>query len=185
MDNIEKKISRTRIISGILTGIGTLVAIISIIYLVINSNQQEKELQKKNQILNDSITKQKLLVLQQKQQQQTIINTIQQYLIVSHDQNYERLDTFFYFPVEKYYTCVNVSKEKLNERTKFWWYHHSEQVFHLTSENTDIKKEKSDFIVAIKQSETSQITIFLNIKLNKNLKIFYVDNSILAKYYKK
>mgnify|MGYP001193196010 CR=1 FL=1 len=180
MDSIDKKISKTRIVSGILTGIGSLVTIISIIFLVINYSNTKRDLQKKNQLLNDSIEKCNQLELQNAKEKLVVLNTIQKYLIATHEKKMEAVDSFFKFPVEKYYTCINVSIDKFNERTRYYWNHHSDSIFIINKSNTEITKQDSIFVVKIKQSETNKGITYLNIKLNKEMKIIYVSNTILV-----
>lgn len=119
-----------------------------------------------------------------KAKEDKILFLVQEYFIANQAKNIERIDTFYSFPVVKFFKFLHVSKEKLNERTRFEWRHKTYPLFKVNSTNTSIKNIGVDTVkVVIKQYETENNTIFLNIKLNKELKIFSISNSILTNYY--
>ncbi|MCU0423199.1 MAG: hypothetical protein MUC81_10340 [Bacteroidia bacterium] len=136
--------------------------------------------------INELNIKADLEILKEKElKEKKILAVIQEYFIANHSENIERLDTFYSFPVVKFYRLLNVSKEKLNYWTRFEWRRNSAKTyFIINNTNTSIRYKGSDTIlVTIKQHETENSTIFLNIKLNKDLKIFSIGNSILTNYY--
>lgn len=121
-----------------------------------------------------------------KAREDKIFFVVQEYLKANQSKNVNRIDTFYSFPLEKFFKLLHVSKDKLNERTRFEWRHKTYPLFKINSTNTIIKTIGIDTVkVVIKQFETENRTIFLNIKLNKELKIFSIGNSILTNYYGK
>jgi hypothetical protein len=111
-------------------------------------------------------------LLQEQNKTQEITKVIQSYLDADHSRNINRIDSFYTFPLEKFYTMANVSKEKANERTEFYWRHHSDSELILTKENFEIRFQGKDSIqVSIKLSENKKQIIFSNIKLNQDHKI--------------
>jgi hypothetical protein len=54
-----------------------------------------------------------------------VMDVLQKYLHSEHLRDTPSLDTFFVFPMKKYYRIEgNVSKEKVNERQRYYWSRH-------------------------------------------------------------
>lgn len=113
----------------------------------------------------------------------SIFNLINNYYETSCNRDIEKIKSFFVFPMEKYYTYVNVSKEKYTERTLFAWRHNEAKRCIVNRENTDIKFSHDTTIVTILISEDQTKTICTKIKLNKDLKFFWIGDVILTNYY--
>ena len=52
------------------------------------------------------------IIIKKESVENKVVNTLQQYLKADHEKNIKRIDTFFTFPMEKYYMFMNPSKEK-------------------------------------------------------------------------
>lgn len=138
-------------------------------YKVVSSQREAQKQQQVNTLIHtESI-------------QNNIMITIQQYLNADHTKDIERIDTFFTFPMVKYYKLSNPTKKEVNNRIRYYWRHRiSDYEFQLTQQNTEVSKDKNGYKVCIKMKEDGDSTIYLNIKLNSNYKIYYIGNSILT-----
>lgn len=133
----------------------------------------EKELEikaKENaQILKENVQKKKVLVF------------VQSYLHAYSLKNIDSVNQFYSFPLKKYYTFYNVSKEKVDERIRFYWRHNDDPEFIVTDENTEIKNnDNGAFFVSIKMKEHRRQSILLNLKIDSSFKIYSVGNYIVT-----
>lgn len=109
------------------------------------------------------------------------LKTVQIYLDAHSNKDIKTIDSLYVFPLKKYYTFYNVSKEKVDERTRYYWRHNSVPKIKITNENTHFREfNDSNIVVNIKLSEVKNRSTLLTIKLNGNLKIYSVGNYYLT-----
>lgn len=145
-------------------------------------NDKSKKVDKLIQEINLKVQENQLL--KEYQTKQGILQLLQKYYLAYYSKNISSIDTFYVFPLEKFFTYKNVSVEKTNERIKFYWNHHSDSLFHVNSQNTEINFKTKDLIqISIIMFQNENKTIFTKIKMNGARKIFSVGNSILTNYY--
>lgn len=150
--------------------------------------------QNKNHIYNKEIAEKKAILLKleyekrrkaeellnTQKRQEKIFETIQQYIHSDFTKDLDRIDTFYHYPLRKYYTLYNVDRAKVQERIKYYWRHNSTPEFIISYDNTEIIQYKMDSsVVTIRMKETDSELTFLKIRLDSNLKIYSIGNYIL------
>lgn len=110
-----------------------------------------------------------------------IIHIIQNFLHANYLENTELVNGFYSFPVKKFYTYRNVSKEKVDERNRYYWRHHSDPEFKVSDANTEIiPRADGTFVININMKQRGLQTIYLNIKMDSSYKIYSIGNSIVT-----
>ena len=155
------------------------------ISLLDNNNKEKIALQQLEETINNLKLKQiQDSLFKELQRKQEVLSVMQEYYNSYYERDIARIDTFYVFPLEKFFTYKNIPKEKVNERIRFYFNHHKDLWFKVTLENTDITFKHRDTIhVSIIMSESKNRTIYTKIKMNSNKKIFSIGNSIMTNYY--
>jgi hypothetical protein len=136
--------------------------------------------------INDSIAQHKLLIDKQRKdsvqsRRNNIIKAVQRYFDISNSRDTVSYDSLFVFPVKKYFILSNVQSLKVNERIRFYWRHNPAFDFIVKPENTTISDYNDSTVVNIVLNEVLKSKkIIACIKYNKNLKIYYLGNSIIS-----
>ncbi len=139
-----------------------------------------------DKIIQDLKTKEKQdQLLKDFQKKQEIINILQEYFEAYSEKNIERIDSFYIFPLEKFYTYQNLPKKDVEERVRFYFNcNPTVSMFNVNLQNTEVVFKGKDTVqVSIKMNENDNRTIYTKIKMNGSKKIFSIGNTIMTNYY--
>ena len=116
------------------------------------------------------------------QKKDSLIYFIQSYYKAYCSKDSIKLDSYYSYPLERYYTFESASKKIVHNRTKFEWNHPKYKNCNPPSkENIEIKYYGRDTtVVSILLAKTEKNSVFYTtIKLNKEWKIYWMANTIL------
>lgn len=140
-----------------------------------SKQKRESEYRDSIQIIID---KQRLLT-DEKFERDSITKYLQSYYDAYCVNDSNKLDEFYSFPLDRYYTLSNVPKEQVHERTNFENFNHKYPNCKIKKDKIIINRKGQDtleVIIELKQAENKKY--YTNFLLGKDMKIFSVISII-------
>lgn len=178
---MRSKMKNYKRTGNIISGIGALIAIISIIFFFFNWKRIDREIA----LLNENNLKLSELVQIDSLNNVKIKALLTEYAETINNHNLNNFKNYFADTISRFFLLENISSQDAYYQMRWYWntYPSARNEFDFSS--MTIEKHDDGFIIFIpsnnKKNATDSVDILSEIRLDKDLKIYYIRDFFASK----